>query len=289
MDLATIGDNITDCYLGVGQMFPGGNAVNVAVAAARGGGSAGYVGRVGDDHRGSMLRDALVAEGVDVRCLRSIAGGITAWAEVTHQYGDRTFGSHDRGVALFRPTPEDLAYVADATIVHTTYCSGMEGELPRLAAVSRLSFDFNDSADQYAADLLPYVDIAEFSAAHLSEADCVDLVHWAHAAGPSLVLATRGPCGAMCFDGNQILSVAAASTQVIDTLGAGDAFIGRALLGLARHEPLADVLAHSTEVAARACAGWGAFGHGEPLPTTPADTSRSNTTAPAVPQSPCRP
>jgi sugar/nucleoside kinase (ribokinase family) len=35
MDVIAIGDNISDCYLSLGQVFPGGNAVNVAVAAAR--------------------------------------------------------------------------------------------------------------------------------------------------------------------------------------------------------------------------------------------------------------
>jgi hypothetical protein len=35
-----------------GRVFPGGNAVNVAVAVARAGGSSGYIGVVGDDARG---------------------------------------------------------------------------------------------------------------------------------------------------------------------------------------------------------------------------------------------
>ena len=37
MDVIAIGDNISDCYLSIGQVFPGGNAVNVGVAAARAG------------------------------------------------------------------------------------------------------------------------------------------------------------------------------------------------------------------------------------------------------------
>jgi hypothetical protein len=38
--MACLGDNMSGCYLTIGQVFPGGNAVNVAVAVARSGGSA---------------------------------------------------------------------------------------------------------------------------------------------------------------------------------------------------------------------------------------------------------
>jgi fructoselysine 6-kinase len=37
MSLAAVGDNVVDCYVDRGLMFPGGNSVNVAVHAARAG------------------------------------------------------------------------------------------------------------------------------------------------------------------------------------------------------------------------------------------------------------
>ena len=65
MDVVAIGDNISDCYVAIGQVFPGGNAVNVSVAAARSGGRSAYIGAVGDDARGQLLIDSLTAESVD--------------------------------------------------------------------------------------------------------------------------------------------------------------------------------------------------------------------------------
>jgi fructoselysine 6-kinase len=266
-DVVAIGDNISDCYLAVGQVFPGGNAVNVAVAVARSGGRSGYVGVVGDDRRGRLLIDSLAEEQVDVQRLRAVAGR-TACCKVLHADGERLFGPPDRGVALFRPTEEDFAFASSASIIHSTYCSGMEDVLPELARRGRVSFDFSDRvADGYPDDLLPFVHVAEFSAAQLDDQDCTDLARWAAARGPSYVLVTRGSRGAMLFDGERSASVNAEPSAVIDTLGAGDSFIGRALYGLIHAEPIQLLLEASARAAARTCTAWGAYGHGMHITT----------------------
>jgi fructoselysine 6-kinase len=264
MDVIAIGDNISDCYLSLGQVFPGGNAVNVAVAAARGGSRSGYIGVVGDDARGQLLIDSLTAESVDIRRLRVVPGP-TACCQVVHAGGERVFGPPNRGVAFFQPSPEDLAFAATARIIHTTYCSGLEDMLPDLRRAGRLSFDFSDRiADGYADDLLPFVYVAEFSAARLDDRDCEDLARWAAARGPEYVLVTRGSNGALLFDGEQCVSVGAATGDVVDTLGAGDSFTGRVLHGLIRAEPTRELLAAGARAAAQTCRTWGAYGHGAP-------------------------
>jgi fructoselysine 6-kinase len=262
MDVIAIGDNISDCYLTIGQVFPGGNAVNVAVAVARSGGSSGYVGVVGDDARGGLLADSLAAEQVDTRRL-TVVPGPTACCQVMHADGERLFGPLQRGVALFRPTEDDLAFAATASIIHSTYCSGLEDMLPELARRGRVSFDFSDHLDDgYADDLLPFVHVAEFSAAALDDRDCAELARWAAARGPAYVLVTRGSKGAILFDGAVSVSVSAAPSMVTDSLGAGDSFIGRALHGLIRGEPAQALLKASARAAARTCSTWGAYGHG---------------------------
>jgi fructoselysine 6-kinase len=262
MDVIAIGDNMSDCYLTIGQVFPGGNAVNVAVAVARSGGSSAYVGVVGDDARGRMLIDSLAAERVDTRRV-SVAPGPTACCQVMHADGERLFRPRQRGVALFRPTAEDLAFAATASIIHSTWRSGLEDVLQELARRGRVSFDFSDHlGDGYADDLLPFVHVAEFSAAALDDGDCAELARWAVACGPAYVLVTRGSKGAMLFDGAVSVSVSAAPSTVIDSLGAGDSFIGRALHGLVRGESARALLDASARAAARTCATWGAYGHG---------------------------
>ena len=43
--LLTLGDNVVDRYLERGVLYPGGNAVNVAVHGRRCGAGAAYIGR----------------------------------------------------------------------------------------------------------------------------------------------------------------------------------------------------------------------------------------------------
>lgn len=66
MKIAGIGDNVIDRYMNMGIMFPGGNAVNVAAHAALLGAEAAYVGSIGADREGKILKNALESLGVDL-------------------------------------------------------------------------------------------------------------------------------------------------------------------------------------------------------------------------------
>jgi fructoselysine 6-kinase len=263
MRLVAVGDNVTDCYVDRGVMFPGGNSVNVAVHAARSGTSAAYLGVVGDDERGRLLADALRAEGVDGTRLRT-RPGTTAYAVVRHQDGDRIFGPNDKGVSLFEPTPADLDFVAGFDLAHSSYCSGLESSLPALASRCRLSFDFDVRTDAYAEELLPAMRVATFSGSGRSLRECEELARWASSLGPVRVFVTRGPEGAVAYDGTTLTAVPR-PVEVVDSLGAGDAFIGRALHGLLSGEATAALLSAAVEAGARACTTLGGFGHGRAL------------------------
>jgi fructoselysine 6-kinase len=266
MSLVAVGDNVTDLYVDRGLMFPGGNSVNVAVHAARAGTRAAYVGVVGDDERGRLLLTALAAEGVDPTGVVTRPGR-TASAVVHHVDGERVFGSNDKGVSLFSPSPGQLAHVARFRLAHSSYCSGMEEHLGRLATATAVSFDFNDRTDDgYADALLPHVRVATFSAAHLARRDCEDLVRWAHARGAARAFATRGSDGATAFDGEQVHHAPAVPVEATDSLGAGDAFIGRALHGVLAGEPTAVLLAAAVRAGSDACRWLGGFGHGRAPP-----------------------
>ena len=55
--IAAMGDNVVDCYASRGEMFPGGNCLNVAVYVSRFGAQSAYIGAIGKDHgRRSYLR-----------------------------------------------------------------------------------------------------------------------------------------------------------------------------------------------------------------------------------------
>ncbi|WP_111768655.1 PfkB family carbohydrate kinase [Nakamurella deserti] len=266
MHLVAVGDNITDCYPEQGVMFPGGNCVNVAVHSARAGAPTSYVGAVGTDERGTLLRDELTAESVDVSRLRTLPGE-TGYATVFHVDGDRHFGPFDRGVAEITLSEEDLRFIATHRIAHSSTAAQLTSQVPELAARVPVSFDFDvHTADAYCQDLIGSVTHAFFSASHLSESEALDLLAWACDRGASTALATRGSSGAVFSDGRTVLRQPAVASRVEDTLGAGDAFIGVVLAGLIRERPADEFLADAARASAAVCERFGAFGPARALP-----------------------
>lgn len=272
--LLTVGDNVVDRYLERGVLYPGGNAVNVAVHGRRCGAGTAYIGAVGTDLAGRTVLDALVAEGVDTSMLRVVEGP-NASADVRVVDGNRVFDHGDPGVSNVVLTSADFAAVAAASVVHTGECSMVEDQLADLsAAASRLSFDFSERPDDYVAEYAPLVDIAIRSLPSASVDDALSEARRIQALGPGLVAVTMGAGGAVAVQGELVVHAPAPATDVVDTLGAGDAFIARLLTGLIAEVPLTDLLGAATAYASHTCATFGAFGY---------ETSLEGLTAPLNP------
>ena len=272
--LLTVGDNVVDRYLELGVLYPGGNAVNVAVHGRRCGAGTAYIGAVGTDLAGRTVLDALVAEGVDTSMLRVVEGP-NASADVRVVDGNRVFDHGDPGVSNVVLTSADFAAVAAASVVHTGECSMVEDQLADLsAAASRLSFDFSERPDDYVAEYAPLVDIAIRSLPSASVDDALSEARRIQALGPGLVAVTMGAGGAVAVQGELVVHAPAPATDVVDTLGAGDAFIARLLTGLIAEVPLTELLGAATAYASHTCATFGAFGY---------ETSLEGLTAPLNP------
>jgi fructoselysine 6-kinase len=260
MRMCALGDNVVDRYVDRGVMYPGGNAVNVAVHARRCGAETAYLGALGDDAAGQLLVAALEAENVELTRTRVLRGD-TAHAVVRLVDGDRVFEDGSLGVSRFVPSEADLAYLTGFDLVHTGDCSGLEDHLAAIAAVSTVSFDFSNQPVTYAEPLLKYVSIATFSASQASDSDIGDLVRWSHALGPRQVLVTRGAAGAVLSTSAGLSYYGTTPITVVDTLGAGDAFIARMLVELNRGVPEQQALAAASEYAGQTCQYFGAFGY----------------------------
>lgn len=263
--VVAFGDNVVDCYAFRDQMFPGGNTLNLSVFIRRFGGSSAYIGGVGDDVAGRHIRDSLEAEGVDVTRLR-IGGGSTAFCLIGHENGERVFLGADLGVSIIEPDAQDLALVASADAVHTGRSSHVEDHLPELASRTRLSFDFAVVRDRKKIErLAPHCFLASFSGGDLSRPKAEALARSTKDAGANWVLVTRGGEGALLAGTAGVFHAKPEPTEVVDTLGAGDTFIARTLLGLLTDEPPDAIVAAASHEAARTCSHYGGFGHPAPI------------------------
>jgi fructoselysine 6-kinase len=263
--IVAVGDNVVDCYPGLGRMFPGGNCVNVAVFARRAGARTAYVGAVAPDEAGDAIRGALAAEGVATDRLR-ILPGRTAHCVIGHREGDRVFLSFDLGVSMFRPDPGDLAYVAGFDAVHVGQSSGLDDALPDLARRAPLSYDFSSKLTHPRLDeIASRCFLAAFSGGSLSEAAARDLLAHAAARGARWTLVTRGERGALLGGGGRVFATVAQPREVVDTLGAGDTFIAVTLVGLLQGKAPKAFLPAAAMTAAETCGHFGAIGHGTAL------------------------
>jgi sugar/nucleoside kinase (ribokinase family) len=258
-----VGDNVVDRYHDLGMMFPGGNPLNVAVAARRAGADAGYIGVVGTDEAAGVVRAALVAEGVATDRLR-VVGGPNAYADVTVIDGDRVFVRSDKGVSRFALDDQDIAYAAEFDIVHSGEFGGLEWQVPVLAVSSLVAFDFgHQRSSEYLDPLLAHLEVAFFSASGLDDDETYRLLKRAVQGGARLALATRGSAPTLCWDGKSTWQQPVHGVEhVVDTLGAGDAFIGTFLVANARREDIAIALEAGATAAAATCMHFGAFGNG---------------------------
>lgn len=268
MRIVGVGDNTVDKYLHLKMMFPGGNAVNVPVLAHRYGHKASYIGWLGNDVYGHLILNALVAEGLDVSRCRMIDGP-SAHGEVSVIDGDRVFGESDHGVTkLIALTDDDLAFVRQHDLTHTSIYSHIEQDLAKLSQASPLlSFDYSQEATRdYLSATLPHVDIAILSCPEQTQPEAEDYVRWVCRQGPSLVVATRGKLGSLVFDGARFYAYGIVETEVVDTLGAGDAFVARFLVEYLSGTPIPEAMARGAQSAAETCRYYGAFGYGMPFP-----------------------
>jgi fructoselysine 6-kinase len=278
LKLIGVGDNVVDDYAHIRTMFPGGNALNVSVYASMLGCESAYLGVFGNDAAAAHVQRTLAEIGVDTSHCRS-ADGPNGRAVLTIEAGERVFvSSNEGGVSKSVPMEfvlDDPNYLQEFSIIHTSAYSYMDGQLDRMQSLSPLvSYDFSDDFDaEYAMSLCRHIDIGFFSCAEMTESATKDLLEEAVSRGCIIAVATRGPQGAVLFEGQSWFRQAPHPVTPTDTLGAGDAFItgflvsyvgGKADAGVQPTSLIKNALEKAASFAAEICQVQGAFGHGLP-------------------------
>ncbi|MCM3764020.1 PfkB family carbohydrate kinase [Neobacillus niacini] len=269
MRLIAVGDNVVDYYDDRQEMFPGGNAVNVAVFWKRYGiDEVSYIGIVGNDAEGDHIVDSLKLEQLDVSRVRRAVGPSGEAVVALDEQGDRKFvGSNKGGIQKHLKlnfTEEELEYIHGFSLLHTSVYSSLETELPMLQKYIDISFDFSTKYDDdYLQLVCPNIKYAIFSGGDLTTAECDKLIAKVHQAGTPYVLVTRGSEGSLFSDSQQTYSYGIVEAEVVDTLGAGDTFIAIFLKEHVAHGDVLEAMRKGAAAAAETCGRFGAFGHGK--------------------------
>ncbi|MFD1696142.1 carbohydrate kinase family protein [Roseibium aestuarii] len=233
----------------------GGAIFNTAIALGRLGKAAGLMTGLSSDLFGKQLEAALTESGVDTGyAIRS--GRPTTLAFVSLKDGHATYVFYDENTAGRMIRPEDLPALGES--VSTLYFGGISlavepcadtyaALLTREAATRVIMIDPNirpgfiaDEA-RYRGRLKAMIaqsDIVKVSDEDLTWMDAgpapiEDKARALLAAGPSLVIVTRGKEGAIALTASGVsIEVAGRPVTVVDTVGAGDTFNAGVLASL---------------------------------------------------------
>lgn len=262
---------------GLMRMTVAGAESTVCIGVSRLGGTARWVGAVGDDEVGALVRRSLAAEGVETDGIavdlerptglmlkerrtststrvryyrRHGAGGSLAPEQVLESDMERAAWLHLSGItpALSASAREAVWHAAElASAASTRFCFDLnfrsalwspDEALPVLTHLAKRADLLLATAEE--AALLTGVTIDDPVAAASALASL----------GPRMVVVKLGALGAVAWDDGVVQRVPSVPTTLVDPVGAGDSFAAGLLSELAGGAPLLTALGTASAVAA---------------------------------------
>lgn len=227
----------------------GGSESNVAIGLQRLGVQAIWCGRVGADGLGQLVEREIRAEGVDVRIAVDPSAPTGLMIKERRTPATQRVSYYRAGSAGSRIAPEDVdeQLITQAGLLHV---SGITPALsPQAAATLRyaidaaraagvpVSFDLNyrgnlwsrEGAGSVYRDIIPLADIVfagdDEAAIAVGAGGPEELARRIAALGPGQAVIKLGAEGALALVNGQLFRREAVAVDVVDTVGAGDAFV----------------------------------------------------------------
>lgn len=224
--------------------------MNVAIAAARLGAPAAFVGRVSTDHHGQTIWQYMLDNDVDLRAAQR-GDEPTATARIEHvphlvfhfegentadtnldlvdlaSLGDGPHILHGGTLGLFRgKTAETLAQLAEKH-------RGLVSLDPNIRpAISTNRAEWNSFHERWLVNTALYRSSDEDLAWIWPNRDAESVAEELLAGAPEVVIVTRGGDGAVLFTAQGEVKVPGQPVDVVDTVGAGDTFVAGLLTQL---------------------------------------------------------
>lgn len=255
-------------------MAPGGKAANQACQLAQEGCNVGILTRLGNDVFGQQLEQALIGRSIDVSLVSHDAVNPTGASTIFTVGGE--YASIIAPGAAARLTREDIdrhlarIQMAQALVLQLEVPVQLSLHAARIAAGARVRVILNASPlpDDPAsiAGLLELTDMLVVNRAEarglLGDADitapdaAADL---AKRYALATVVVTSGAAGSDAFAGGLAVHQPAMRMNVVDTIGAGDAFLGTLVAALLRSHDLPSAMRRAAAAAALTVSSKGGF------------------------------
>jgi len=244
-DLISLGDNCVDIYReNKGMVYPGGNAVNVAVYARRENIEVCYLGFFGNDKSGDRIRENMLKEDIHIDYCNTV-DGVNGYTTVELKDGERVFVESDLAVQKNFHIKQKWENILSGSKINffSGFTSWIDDDskknsileidikvLSKLRKISKcIAFDFSDIDDfDFIKPLAQFIDLAFISFDVSKNKDYQKFINKINECfnDSSIIILTMGKDGSVAYDGCKFLEQKAIETKVVDSLGCGDAFIG---------------------------------------------------------------
>lgn len=257
----------------------GGKGANQAVAAARASGGAIGVrmtGAVGGDGFGTLARDSLAREGIDVAGVRSVSEPTGCAFIQVDDAGENVItvasGANRAVTETMLDTaalgPGDLLVVQMETPFAATVAAAAAARRRGARVIANLAPVPPGLDAGMMAALMPAIDILvvnEVEAAHVGkalgfpdDAPALTARRLAMQAGRAVIATLGGEGAVACTPDGGTLKAAASKIEPVDTTGAGDTFVGALAAFLGEGRELQEALLLACKAASLACMALGA-------------------------------
>lgn len=211
--------------------FPGGKGANQAVAAARMGGKVSMFGAVGTDEPGQMCLTALTQSGVAVESVQKVSSPTSTALVMVEHSGENQIVVAD-GANQFASFDSEGVASADAVIV--------QFEIPESVIV-----EVGKTANGiFCVNAAPVREISD-ELSGLIDVLIVNEHEFAQLGKPSsgLVIVTAGAAEVVAYENGEVVAKSQPpKVDAIDTVGAGDTFVGAFVVAYASGNSVADSL-----------------------------------------------
>ena len=240
---------------------PGGKGSNQAIASARSGSATTFIGAVGADADGALLRATLDESGVDMRLLREVTEP-TGLAVVSVADGGENsiIVASGANATLTALTEDDRSAIAEARVLLTQ----LETPLTTFLAAATLARDWSTQVILNAAPSMELPDGAWelIDLLVVNEHEAADLLGDPHAVHdpdralnalldrvPSVVITLGAGGSRYGARGVAPVAVAAPRVQAVDTTGAGDTYCGVLAASLAAGKSVSQAMRRASAAA----------------------------------------
>lgn len=270
--IAFIGDLTVDRYVNRGDIKLGGAALNMAIWTKRLGAAPSVVTAVGNDESGNKFLEKLKTDSIDVSHVHILDGHTSNIDIFVNSSGERRYGVWDPGsLAQYHLSSSDIRFLKKQDAVSVTIYPQFVHVLDELRQVTKsrrkkplVSINYGDLGEfeEKKSVVMEYIDVADILVFGLdkdTDEQRINELQLLAAEEKKIIIVTLAKFGSIAYVEDDVFVQMADEVPVVDTTGAGDAFLAAFLVTFLQSKNIQQALQDGTNLASKVVGRLGAY------------------------------